>query len=137
MSDELHRHAAITIDGFLERKDDEDTIGELSNRGEPTRPPRPDLRADVVHDRDTEAPDASRQPEVEIRKIDDDQGIRALVAGGGGQRAERRERSRQLGDGLGQPGDGEPAIIRDQPSACRGELRPAEAEQHDRRVERA
>src|SRR5438067_5676278 len=81
MSDELHRHAAVTINGFLERKDDEDTIGELSNRGEPTRPPRPDLRADVVHDRDTEAPDASRQPEVEIRKIDDDQRIRALVAG--------------------------------------------------------
>ena len=36
----------------------------------PARPPCPELRADVIDDRDAEPPHAGHQPEVEVGKID-------------------------------------------------------------------
>src|SRR5262249_54709232 len=117
--------------------DDEDATGELADRREPLRPPRPDLRADVVHDRNAQPPDAAREPEIEIGKVDDDERVGPVVASGGDGRAERRERSRQLGHRFRQTGDGEPAIVFEQPAARRLELRPAETKQHDLRIDRA
>ena len=136
MADELNRHAAVPIDGFLERKDDQHQIGELTDRLEPLRTPRPDLRADVVHHRNPERFDAPRQPEIEIRKVDDDERVRTVRAGPGDQPAERGVGARNLPDGLGQPRDRHTAIVFEQGAARGRECGSAHAADGDLRIDR-
>ena len=68
MADELHRHARLAVDRFLERKDHQHAIGDRADRLQPPGAPRPDLRADVVDDRNAERADAARQRKVEVRE---------------------------------------------------------------------
>src|SRR5919204_6187238 len=89
MPDELHWHAGVPINLFLERKDDEHAIGEGANRVDAPRPPRPDLRADVVNHRDAKPPDLLREPEIEVRKIDDDERVGPLGFSRGDELAHR------------------------------------------------
>src|SRR5205085_8433538 len=100
MTDKLHGHAAVTVDLLLEGKDDEHAIGDLANRLQPAGTPRPDLRADVIHDRDAEAPHLAREREVEVWKVDDDERVRTVAAGRREQPAERRPRARNFHDRL-------------------------------------
>ncbi len=58
MPDELDRHAGVAIDRFLERKNHEHAIGDRADGLQPAGTPGPDLRADVVDDRDAELLDA-------------------------------------------------------------------------------
>src|SRR5258705_662798 len=78
MADELDRHARLTIDRLLERKDDQHEIRKPANGLDPLRAPCPDLRAHVVHDRDAERLDTARQAEIEIPKVDDDTRLRPV-----------------------------------------------------------
>ena len=54
MTDELHRNAGLAIDRLLERKDRQHAIDEPLHRLQPAGPPGPELRADVVDDRNAE-----------------------------------------------------------------------------------
>src|SRR5260370_32978476 len=93
VADELDGHPAVPVDLLLEWKDDEDTIGDLANRLQAARAPPPDLRADVIHDRDAQALHAPRERKVEIRKADDDDAVRPLADSAGGDAPNRRIRS--------------------------------------------
>ena len=127
---------AFAIDRLLERKDHEHAIRDRADRLQPSRAPRPDLRADVVDDRDAEALDRRRQAEIEIGKVDEDQRVRPLGARG---RDERRRAANDRGSfaiASGQAGDREVAVVVDEPAAGGRELRAAEAGDGERRIER-
>src|SRR4029078_4243743 len=89
--------------------------------------PRPDLRADVVHDRNTQTMECAAWEEIEIRKIDDDQRIGARAPGGGDQASIGRVVAGNLRERSGQTGDGEIAIVVDEDAAGRGKFRTAPA----------
>ena len=100
----------------------------VANRLQPSRPPRPDLRADVVDDRNAEPLDAARQRKVEVGKIDDDERVGTIRRALTPPAPERGPRSRQLADRFGQAGHREAAIVVDEPppaAANCGPPRPA------------
>ncbi len=61
---ELHRHAGLLVDRHFEREDDQHLVRQSLHDPQPAGPPRPELRADVVDDRDAESPHRGREPEV-------------------------------------------------------------------------
>ena len=127
MADELHRHAGLAIDRLLERKDHEHAIGDLANRLDPPGTPRPDLRADVVDDRDAE-PLARRARGGKLKSeiVDDDERVgRSGLAASTSRRFAARK-CRHLRDDLGEAGDRQAAVVLEETSAGRGELRPAQ-----------
>ena len=81
MTDPVHRHVRALVDRLLELEDDQDSIRDLPHRPHAPRTPGPQLRADVVDDRDTEASDRARQPEVEVRKVDRHEHVRTPFGG--------------------------------------------------------
>src|SRR5215510_14752876 len=101
MPNELDGHAALLIDRLFKWKDHQHDVGDFADRLEPTRALRPDLRADVIHDRNAEALDAAREPQVEIWKVDDDKRIGTIAASGGDQPAQCRVRPGNLPYRLG------------------------------------
>ena len=137
MPDEFHGNVAVAIDRLLERKDHKHAIRDLLDRLEPLRPPRPDLRADVVDHRHAEPANQRREPEVEIRKIDQHERVRTRALRLGDELAARGDRSGQLGEGFGQAGDGEIAIVVDEAAARRRELRATKAGDGNVRIDRA
>ena len=54
-------------------------VDEPLHRLDAPRPPRPELRADVIHDRYAQPVDGGRQPEVEVGKVDGDEDVRAFA----------------------------------------------------------
>ena len=66
MTDEFDRHAGFAIDRFFEWKNHQHPIGNVANRFQPTLPPRPNLRADVIDDRHAEPVDGGGEPKIEI-----------------------------------------------------------------------
>src|SRR6185503_16656735 len=105
---------APAIHILFERKDHEHPIRDLPDRRETPGPPRPDLRADVIDDRNAETLDAPREPEIEVREIDDDERIRPLSAGEGDEFLHRRHVPGKLADPLRQSGHSEVAIVVDE-----------------------
>src|SRR6476620_4008776 len=75
MTHPLHRYACLTIDRFLEWKDHEHTVGDLTHRFHPAAAPGPELRRDVVDDRHAQATDGARETEIEVRKVDGDEHV--------------------------------------------------------------
>ena len=136
MADELHWHPAISIDLLLERKNHEHKIGNRANGFQASGAPGPDLGADVIDDRHAEPFDLRRETKVEVRRVEDNERIGTLGARGGDEAAERRQRSRHLGNGFGQSGDRDVAVVVDDASAGRLELRSAQAGNRQRRIER-
>ena len=75
MADEFHRHTGGAIQIHFERKDHEHPVDVLLHRLHAAGPPRPQLRADVIHDRNPERVDRGHEPEVEVREIDRDEDV--------------------------------------------------------------
>src|SRR5579885_1906045 len=78
MADELAWNARFGIDLLLEWKNDQHQIDPLGDRLNPTRSPRPDLRADIVDDRNAETLGRLGQSKIEIGIIDQDQQIHSF-----------------------------------------------------------
>ena len=72
----IHPHPLSPIKNLLKGKDHRHTIYHTSNGPYPSRPPGPDLRADVIKDRDTPLLCHLGQEEVEVREIQEDQEVR-------------------------------------------------------------
>ena len=121
-----HRHAAFAIDRLFERKDHQHEIRELADGLDPLGAPGPDLRADVVDDRNAERLDAPRQTKVEIGKIDDDERVGPVGARPRDELAESGIRARNLPDRFRQPRHREVAIVLEEGAARGRELRSAE-----------
>ena len=79
MADELYGYAGIAIQLFLERKDHQHAVGDALDHPHAALAPRPQLRTDVVDDRDAELFYGAGEPEIEIRKVNRDQRLRLLV----------------------------------------------------------
>ena len=118
MSDELHRHAGIAIDLFLERKDHEHAIDEPLHHLHAALAPRPELRADVIDDGHAELLDRRGETEIEVGKIDQDERVRLLGARGIDQPVEGGERFGEHANRLDEPRHAEAAIVREQLAAA-------------------
>src|SRR5581483_482904 len=76
MSDELGIDAPITIELLFKREDYQRLIDILAQEPYPSLSPCPELRADVVNDRDTTFLHLARNSPVECRRVNDDGEIR-------------------------------------------------------------
>ena len=126
MTDELDRNPMLPVQIFFERENHEHAVRESPNGVDPPRPPCPDLRADVVDDRNAQALDAWRQPEIEVGRIDDDERGGLLRPGRLEQPAPDREHLRNLRERLGEAGHGDPAVVGNQLAAGGLKVRSAE-----------
>src|SRR5207344_984708 len=100
----------------------------LAHRLQTPRPRRPQLRADVVRDRDALPGETSRQLVIESPEVDRDEDVGARLRRALEKSAARRHELGNLGDGLSETGDGQAPVVRDRAPACRDELRSAQAE---------
>ena len=71
---------AVSVDRLLEREDDQHAIGDARIVFIRPAPPGPELRADVVDDRDAELAQRARQAEVEVGKVDRRRRRRAVAS---------------------------------------------------------
>ena len=136
MPDEFDRHAAGLVNRRLERKNDEHAIRDGADRGEPPRPRRPDLGADVVDDRNAEALDRRSEAEIEAGKVDQDERIGPIGLRRRDEPPPCGQQPRQLGNPLGEAGDRDLAVVGDEAAAGRRELRAAEARDAQRGIDR-
>ena len=81
MADPFDRDIRAAIDFLLEGEDDQHAIGDALHGLHPPRPPRPQLRTDVVHDRDAQPPHRLREMEVEVGRVDGDEDVGLLRFG--------------------------------------------------------
>ena len=72
------RNARLGVDFGLEREQAEDVVNSLGDRFDAPGTPRPDRRADEVHHRHTRLPHGDLDVEIEVRRIDADEGQRRI-----------------------------------------------------------
>ena len=131
MADKLGWNSGIPINRFFERKDEQDVICERLDRVQTARAPRPDLGTDVVDNSNPQPFDAPCEGEIEVRKVDDDEGGRTLATGSSHETSQRPERPRDLRQSLGKSGYRQAPVVGDEPSAGSGELRSPETRDTD------
>jgi hypothetical protein len=116
MADELHPQPGGRVEVLLERQDDQQEVGERRHRLDPARAPGPYLRADVVGDRHLgeAAAKPPRQHQIEIRIVDEDDGVDPPLGGRVGQRAQGLADVAQVADHLGDADHGEvPHVVQE------------------------
>src|SRR5688572_12588882 len=128
MTDELHGHAGIAIDLFLERKNHEHTVGNPLHHLHAALAPRPQLRADVINDGHPEFLHGGCEAEIEIGEVDDDERLRLFGARRVDEPVEDGERFWQHPDRLDKTCDAQASVIRDQLAATGHEALAAESE---------
>ena len=80
MADELDRALAAAVERRLEREHDGEPVDPARDRAHAAAPPRPDLRADVVEDRNAGPLGGAREPQVELREVDQDAEVGRVLA---------------------------------------------------------
>ena len=124
MAHPLDRHTCALVDLDLEGKDDQHAVGDALHRLHPSRPPRPQLRADVVHDRHAELAHRMGEPEIEVGEVDRDEHIGPGFRGVRQESAIDRVGPRQHARHLQQPGDRKALKVGDEARAgARGAAR--------------
>src|SRR3954462_9602473 len=136
MSDELDRAAGVPVNRLFERKDHEHAIGNGLNRLDATGPPRPDLRADVVDDRNPKRLEVAGEADIEAEIVDDDEDVWTVGSGGRHEATFGRIQGGERRDDFRETGDGEPAIIGEQPAAAPNKLGAAASADFARRRKR-
>src|ERR1039457_1341825 len=81
MADKRRVESSIAIELFFEGKDHQRLVDVLAQQLDASLPPRPELRADVVNDRNATLMHLPRHPPIEGRRIDDDGEYRTLCIG--------------------------------------------------------
>ena len=125
------------VDLRLEGEDHEDAVRDRPERAHAPASPRPELRRDVVDERDALAAQGGREPEVEIREVDHDGDVGADGTCGPHQAPVHLERARQHAHRLGEAGDRQPAVVPHQLAARRLEPVAPEPENPNVRGDRA
>ena len=128
------RAAQLLVNVGLEWQQRQHVIDIAAHGARPARPPRPDRRRDVIHDRDGAVllADAAGDPMGEIRRVDDDHHIGPLI-----ERSARRsggcaqDHRQGLGD-AGQADDGEIVDAKQRRQPFRRHLVAADAAKLDR-----
>ena len=135
MPDERDRHAGLLVERHLEGKDHQHAIDEPSDALDPRAPPRPELRADVVHDRHAELVNGPRQNQIEVRKINRNEDVRSLDLRRPNELPIETPRSRKDTKRLGEARHGQPAEVADELRARSPEPLSSEADDPDVRLE--
>ena len=94
MTDEMHRNLMFGVETRLEGEQREHQVAGIANLEHPLLPPGPHRRADVVHGTNPGTTQPELQAEVEVRRIDADHDVRALLDQRGDQASTTRQ---QLG----------------------------------------
>ena len=117
MAHPLDRDAGAPVDLLLERKDDQHAVGDALHGLHPSRPPGPQLRADVVDDRHAELAHRVRQPEIEVGKVDRDEHVGPGFRGMRQEPAIDRVGAGQHARHLEEPGDRQALKVGDEARA--------------------
>ena len=135
MADELDRHAGLRVDAASNGKMTSIWLDVPADLRDAPGPPRPELRADVVDDRECPSrADRRQQAEIEVRKIDGDEHVRPPV-----RAPTRRQSSAACATtaaartALRRARDGESAVVADEVGAGGGQAAAAEAARPRRR----
>ncbi len=136
MADPFDWNVGLSIDLFLERKDDQHAIGNAPHRLDPAGPPRPELGGDVVNDRHAEALHGVREAEVEIGEVDGDEHVGTRLGRVCHELPVHGVRTRQHARNLEQTGDRQPLEVRDQTGAASAQAFASEAGDRRRRIAR-
>ena len=131
MSNERHRDARLAIQRLFEREDDQHVIHGLADRVQPSAPPGPDLRRDVVDDAHSSAAEVAREPEVEVGIVDEHGHVGELPVDLGQYAVEHPPQRPQMRDDLQQADDGQVLDVRQQLCALGGQPVAPEAEDLD------
>src|SRR5688572_31018720 len=79
MADERDRHARLAVERLLEREDHEQPRDGLADAVDSALAPGPDLGRDEVDDADAAAVQLAREPQVEVRIVDEDRDLRRVA----------------------------------------------------------
>ncbi len=74
--DKFRVHAVLIVEALLEGQQAQYQVHGLVNAARAALPPRPDLRADVLHRRDAGGVQVARQAQIEFRRVDADEHVR-------------------------------------------------------------
>src|SRR5258707_9673859 len=107
MSDNRHIHAVNAIEVLLEGKDHQRLIDVLAEQLHASLPPRPELRADVVHHCDAALAHLAGYTPIEGRRVDDDSELRMFGISGADQFSEEPVNFREMTEDLGNADDRE------------------------------
>src|SRR5262249_20565366 len=80
MADISHVHSVFLIELLLEGEDHDHLAHVLLDLSYAAGAPRPDLRADKIENRNSQAMKLPRQAQVEVGKINQDSGVRLATA---------------------------------------------------------
>src|SRR3979490_1315428 len=118
MSDKRRIHPVNAIEIFFEGKDHERLVDVLAEQFHASLAPCPELRTDVVDDRDAALVHLASYAPVEGRGVDDDGEFWVFIIGGADQFAEEAVNFREMTEDFGDADDGEVFGVDDYLAAC-------------------
>src|SRR5207248_396751 len=130
MSDPDHvpSETARVVPALLEAEEHEDRPAESRDLLRARRAPRPYLRRDEEDDRDPRGRQAPCERDVEVRRVDEDGPVDALVHRLGGETLHEPRGEAELPDRLDQADDRQLLLVRQEPHAPRGATVAGDAE---------
>src|SRR5580658_4007808 len=105
MSHETRVYSTIAVKLFFEGENHQSFVDVFAQQSYPPLPPRPELRANVVHDRNPALVHLASNPPVERRRINDDGEIRSTLIRFGDQLVKQAIDLRQMADNFGNADD--------------------------------
>ncbi len=121
--------SVLLIEILLERKDHNHLADVLPDLLDPSGTPGPHLRADKIKNGNAKAVQLARQPQVEVRKINEDGRVRLALSGFYHQMVETAADARQMRQDLYQSHHGDFIGVDQQIAACGAHLLSAHAEE--------
>ncbi len=134
MTDELGANAGLRVELLLERQQAKHQIDGRADTAHAPLSPRPHLRTHVLHGAKPRGSQIACQPEIEFRRIDPDEHIRALRQQSLAQAFAHLQQPRQVPQHLEKPHDRERFGVRPGFAALRLHLRARDAEESRRRT---
>src|SRR5208282_5429490 len=131
MPDKRRVHSAIAIELFFKGKNDQRLVDILAQKFDPSLPPRPELRADVINDWNPAPAHLPRHAPVKGWSVDNDSERRALLIGRANQLLIESKNLRQVADDFGDADNGQVFCVDDDLAACRAHPLSARPEETD------
>ena len=128
MAHERDRDSRLAVERLLEGEDHDHLRDALPDRPHPAAAPRPDLRRDVVDDRDAAPLQLARESEVEVRVVHEHGDGRPVAVHLLEDGAEHRAQVAQVAEHLEKPHHGQVADVGEEAAALGPEPVAAEAE---------
>ena len=131
MADELDARQPTLVEAGLERKDHRQAIHQARDLADPSTPPGPHLRPDIVQHGHADRPCDTREPEIELREVDQDAEIGTLPPQDAGEGPVDPHQRAQASDAFHHPDGRDLSRIGDRPHARGAQVLATEAEDLD------